>query len=48
MRATMVPELHAANPQQRILVAAAGPRAIIRSRLAGWNLHETIDYWCAA
>ena len=44
----MLPELHAANPQQRILVAAAGPRAIIRSRLAGWNLHETIDYWCAA
>ena len=40
----MLPELHAANPQQRILVAAAGPRAIIRSRLAGWNLHETIDY----
>ena len=42
----MLPELHAANPQQRILVAAAGPRAIIRSHRAGWNLHETIDYWC--
>ena len=35
--ATILPELHAANPQQLILVAvaAAGPRAIIRSRLAG-------------
>jgi len=42
--------LHAANPQQLILVAvaAAGPRAIIRSRLAGWNLRETIDFWCVA
>ena len=48
MPAAILPELHAANPQQRILLAAAGPRAIIRSRLAGWNLHETIDYWCAA
>jgi len=42
--------LHAANPQQLILVAVAadGPRAIIRSRLAGWNLRETIDFWCVA
>ena len=48
--ATILPELHAANPQQLILVAvaAAGPRAIIRSRLAGWNLRETIDFWCVA
>ena len=48
--ATILPELHAANPQQLILVAvaAAGPRAIIRSRLAGWNLRETIEFWCVA
>ena len=44
--ATILPELHGANPQQLILVAvaAAGPRAIILSRLAGWNLRETIDF----
>ena len=48
MPAAMLPELHAANPQQRILVAAAGPRAIFRSRLAGWNLQDSIDYWCVA
>ena len=48
--ATILPELHAANPQQLILVAVAatGPRAIIRGRLAGWNLRETIDFWCVA
>ena len=44
----MLPELHAANPQQRILVAAAGPRAIIRIRLAGWNFQKAIDNWCVA
>ena len=44
----MLPELHAANPQQRILVAAAGPRAIIRSHLAGWNFQKAIDNWCVA